>query len=267
MVCALLVVPLVPTAAQATLSGVGPIDPGTSFPSYYSDSQGLRLELCLTNATICLTGADGLVPAHAAGGDGEAFYWAADATVAGITVHNALEASYAADGPNQEVVFTRTQIAANNGGVTPNGVYTVTDPFGTLKICTADATGTIKNNSCRIETTPVEGEFNRPLPGRIGPFLTWDTYGTTGVAAPPDGYIGDGQTPHKVVGSPTGFNKVRIVGPGVNGTATTADDCVGYTGTQQCAETSLFVVQGKVAPGSTTPPPVVTPPVVTPPVV
>jgi hypothetical protein len=251
-ISALAIVPLVPTAAQAALGAVGPIDASTQFPAWYSDANGLQLELCLTNATICLAGADELVPAHAAGLDAEAFYWQAEATVDGIDVANALEAAYVADGAGQEAVFVRTQISNQDGGMTPGALYTVTDPYGTLT-CRADAGGFIKNNACRTETTPVERDFVRPLAGRIGPFLTWDTYGAA-TGAPPAGYIGDNQTPHRVVGSPTGFNKVRIVGPDVNGTATTADDCVGYTGTQQCAETSLFVVQGKVAPTS---PPVV----------
>src|SRR3712207_7160634 len=56
-------------------------------------------------------------------------YYAADAEVGPITVHNALEAAYAAEGDGQEVVFMRTQVAAQSGGLEPDARYTITDPY------------------------------------------------------------------------------------------------------------------------------------------
>jgi hypothetical protein len=63
------------------------------------------------------------------------------------------------------------------------------------------------------------------------------------VGAPPAGFIGDNATPHTVVGSPTGFNKMRVSGPGIAGTCTNDD---GSTGSN-CAETDKIILQGKTA--------------------
>ena len=233
------------STASAALPGISGTDPDTLFPTWYKDSNGVALQLCLDGAPNCLASRADLIDAHAAGGDGEAFYYEATATVGGVTVANALEAAYAADGLDQEVVFMRTQISNQGVGGLSNVKYTITDPYGTLT-CTPVG-GEIRNNACRTETTIVPGEFARAQAGRIGPFLTWDTYGQA-TGAPPAGYIGDNATPHRVVGSPTNFNKVRIEGPGINKTA--ADACPDVAGPiADCAETDLFTVQGKVQPG------------------
>src|SRR4051794_28514388 len=241
--------------AAAALSAVGPVSPAgdvaVGFPAWYADDTGLSLQMCLDGVPNCLAAASELVPAHNAGGDGEAFYYNADATVGPITVSNALEAAYAGPGADQEMVFTRNQIAARTGGLVPGGTYTVTDPYGTLADCTANALGAIPNNACRTETVPAALDFNGALNGRITSFLTWDTYGNPGLGTPPPaGYIGDNATEHTVTGSPTGFNKVRIVGPGIN--ADGAQSCAAdWTGDPaDCAETDLFIVQGKVQPGA-----------------
>jgi hypothetical protein len=223
-------------SASAALSSVGPIDPATNFPAYYTDANGLSLDLCL-GLPNCLADTD-FVAIHEAGGDAEAFYYAADATTTNFTVHLALEAAYAADGPGQEVVFQRTQLTARDGGLVPNAVYKITDPYGTYN-CTAEPDGFITQNACRIETTPVEGEFARALNGRQGPFLTQDPT----EPAPPAGFIGDNVTPRKVIGSPTGFNAFRVQGPGLTGTCTAAD---GST-ISNCEQTDEFILQGKMA--------------------
>ena len=227
-------------SASAALSAAGPIDPANNFPSYYTDANGLQLQICQDGAPNCLAGPEQIQDVHAAGGDAEAFYYAADATTTTFAVHLALEAAYAADGPNQEVVFQRTQVTARDGGLVANAVYKVTDPYGTYT-CTAEPDGVITQNACRIETTPVEGEFNRALGGRLGPFLTLDP---TQPAAPA-GYIGDNTTPRKVIGSPTGFNAFRVEGPGLTGTC---PDAAGGT-ISNCEQTDLFTLQGKIQPG------------------
>src|SRR5215208_3698175 len=63
-------------SASAALSSVGPIDPATNFPAYYTDANGLSLDLCL-GLPNCLADTD-LVAIHEAGGDAEAFYYSAD---------------------------------------------------------------------------------------------------------------------------------------------------------------------------------------------
>jgi hypothetical protein len=230
---------LIAPSASASLAagGVGPIDPATNFPSYFTDTNGLSLQLCQDGLPNCLAGPEQIQDVHAAGGDAEAFYYAADATTTNFTVHLALEAAYAADGPDQEVVFQRTQLTARDGGLRPGTVYKITDPYGTYN-CTVEADGAISQNACRIETTPVERDFNRALNGRLGPFLTQDPT----EPAPPPGFIGDNTTPRKVIGSPTGFNALRVEGPGLAGTCTNAD---GSTITS-CEQTDRFILQGKI---------------------
>ncbi len=234
-------------AASAALppGGVGPIDPASQFPSYYADTNGLRLQLCQDGPPHCLAGPEQIQDVHAAGGDAEAFYFHASADVGGFTMNAVLEAAYLGDGPGQEVTFMRTQ--ATGRAVVPHGQYSFTDPYGSYT-CTADATGLVQpSKGCRFETSAVPGNFSAALGGPVGPFLTWDSFGGS-AGAPPVGFIGDGTTPHTVVGSPTGFNKMRVSGPGIAGTCTNDD---GST-VRDCQETSLIVIQGKVQPGGAT---------------
>jgi methionine-rich copper-binding protein CopC len=223
-------------SSSAALTSIGPVDPATNFPAYYTDGNGLSLQLCL-GLPNCLADTD-FVQIHEAGGDAEAFYYAADASTTNFTVHLALEAAYAADGPDEEVVFQRTQLTARGGGLVAGTVYKITDPYGTYN-CTVEADGTISQNACRIETTPVAQDFNRSLNGRLGPFLTVDPTEPT----PPTGFIGDNATPRKVTGSPTGFNAFRVEGPGLTGTCTNPDG----SPVDQCEQTDRFILQGKVA--------------------
>ena len=218
--------------ASAALSAVGPIDPATHFPAYYTDTNGLSLALCL--GPNCLTDTN-FVADHEAGLDAEAFYYSADAATAKFSLHLALEAAYADDGPGQEVVFQRTQVTARSGGLVANATYNVTDPYGSYT-CKADAGGFIVQNACRTETNPVPENFTNALGGRQNPFLTPDPT----EPAPPAGFIGNAVNETKVVGSPTGFNGFRVVGPGLVGT------CAGGT-IPNCQETDQFVLEGKIA--------------------
>src|SRR5215213_2406879 len=164
--------------ASAALSSAGPIDPASQFPSYYADANGLQLQLCQDGLPNCLAGPEQIQDVHAAGGDAEAFYFHAEAEVGPFLVQSALEAAYAADGPDNEVTFQRRQTTAK--GVTPGGKWTITDPFGSYT-CTADASGLVQpSKGCRFETNPIPGNFTAALSGpqaKIGPFLTWHTFG------------------------------------------------------------------------------------------
>jgi hypothetical protein len=194
--------------------------------------------MCQDGLPNCLAGPELMQDVHAAGGDAEAFYFHASADLAGFTMESALEAAYAGDGDGQEMTFQRTQAVGKN--MTPNGRYTFTDPYRTYT-CTADATGLVQPaKGCRFETTPIPGNFTAALAGPIGPFLTWDTFGSL-TGAPPAGFIGDNTTPHAVVGSPTGFNKMRVSGPGIAGTCTNSDG----SSVNNCQETDKLVLQGK----------------------
>src|SRR5215210_4646632 len=116
---------LIAPSASAALANFGASDPATNFPAWYSDGNGLSLDLCLSNDAKCLATPD-LVDVHAAGGDAEAFYYSLDAEAGPFALHDALEAAYAADGPDQEVVFQRTEVRARNAGLPANTDYTVT---------------------------------------------------------------------------------------------------------------------------------------------
>ena len=180
----------------------------------------MALQLCLDGLPNCLASRADLIDAHAAGGDGEAFYYEASADAGGVTVANALEARTPPTARTRRSCSCgrRSRIRASGGSRIPS----TPSPTRTAPTCTPVG-GVIRNNACRTETTIVPLEFNRAAAGRIGPFLTWDTLGQPlgGINPPPPaGYIGDSATPHKVVGSPTNFNMVRIEGPGINKTAT-----------------------------------------------
>lgn len=227
------------TSASAAITGFGPIDPANNFPAYFTDGNGLSLAMCQDGGALCLTGPEQIQDIHAGGGDAEAFYYVADAATDTFVLHNALEAAYAGDGADQEIVFMRTQVTARDGGLVAGETYRVTDPYGQFT-CVAEAGGVITQNGCRIETQPVAGEFNRAFGGRIGPFLTRDP----AAAPPPAGYLGDLNTTTKVIGSPTGFNAFRVVGPGLTGTCTDGGVTV-----DNCEQTDQFTLLGKIQPG------------------
>src|SRR5690349_21794207 len=72
---------LTTTSADAALTGVGPIDDVTDFPSFYTDTSGLSLQPCLDGPPLCVgTEADLLD----AGPDGEGFYYSAQTSAGGF---------------------------------------------------------------------------------------------------------------------------------------------------------------------------------------
>jgi hypothetical protein len=209
--------------AGASLSAVGPVNPLTGYPDWYQDAPGLKLQLCLDGPPNCLAAKGDLVAP-----DGEAFWWQAQATVpvgAGeAIVTMAQEAAFL---DTNRISFARVRVRIN--GARPNTLYRVQHPYGTDSV-TTDATGrgTVTED---IGCTPELGApCNWPvaLQGRVGPFLTWDP---AVAPAPPAGFVGDAVTPHKVVGSPTKFNRVTVSG----------------TGATAASSTDLFTVQGKLA--------------------
>lgn len=224
-------------------SAVGPLSTATGFPSWYRDSNGLELQLCV-DAVACLTSVPDLsLPASVPGNfPDEAFWWNATAQmdVGRPDVQNkrgraslvlATEAAFASGDvkAGQQIAFNRIRVRIS--GLEPNATYVVTHPYGKESF-TSDENGAISSTedigcldpggSCLAGTV---------LDGRLGPWLTWD-------AGAPDGYVGDGATEHLVKGSPTGANFFLIEGPNAGGNGIDR------------AETLLFVVAGKL---STTP--------------
>ena len=116
-----------------------------------------------------------------------------------------LEGAFATDQviDGDQVVFGRIRIRAKDAA---NGTYRITHPYGIDEFTITDGAGI--NSTEDIGIAP--GAFGGALRSRIGPYLTWDTFGSTGTDAPPAGYIGDPAVPHKVKGSPYDTNFVRV---------------------------------------------------------
>jgi hypothetical protein len=127
-------------------------------------------------------------------------------------------------------------VLADAGSLRAGGTYRITHPFGTSTI-TANSSGGISAEIGREEVgcfsnPPEECAWEVVETGRVGPFLTWAD------EAPPAGFVGDASTPHKVTGSPTGNNLVKITGPDLG----------------EGLSTDLFIIEGKVSASSTPPP-------------
>jgi hypothetical protein len=200
----------------------------STFPQYYSDRNGVALELCTEKNDIagaCIF--DPVIPGNtfseSLGFGAEAFWWAADASMpfgtGTASLVLAVEAAFSAEDPipGDEFAFGRVRMRID---VPEAGTYKVTYPFGE-ETFTVDAPG-IKAINTTLDTGTFSPDNSGPLKSKIGAFLVWDT-------GAPGGYVGDGATPHAVKGSPAGFNKFRVekVGGG------------------PVAETDQFVVSGK----------------------
>ena len=203
------------TPRGGSLVQVGPIaDHG--FPTWYRDSNGVRLEGCWqTGDPLCEPLPDEIpnpdVPSsYPDNFPNEHFYQMADASLAAgaagtVDVIMNLEGAWAAEQvrDGDQMVFGRVRILARDAA---NGTYRVTHPYGVDEFTVSDGTGIRFVED--IGTVP--GAFGGALNSRVGPFLTWDTFGTTGPDAPPVGYVGDPGIPHKVKGSPYATNFVQV---------------------------------------------------------
>lgn len=223
-----------------SLTQVGPVA-AHGFPSWYRDSAGIRLEGCWqTGDPLCEPLADEIPNPDAPTSypdnfPGEHFYQMADASLTAgaagtVDVIMNVEGAYAADEvkAGDELVFGRIRIRAKDA---TNGTYRITHPYGIDEFTVTDGAGI--NMTEDIGIAP--GAFGGVLQSRVGPYLTWDTFGTTGPGAPPAGYIGDPGVAHKVKGSPYGTNLVRVE----------SKDAAGVW--QTLGSTDLFAVQGRLA--------------------
>src|SRR4051794_19033464 len=222
----LLAVAALAAPAQANLAVTGLMNPQTGFPAWYEDANGTRLELCI-NDPGCPVAPPVLEPVAP---NDEAFYSLVSGTATGpagqeATMDFAVEAAFL-DTP---ITFGRVQVTLN--GMEPNSDYTVTYPYGTA-VWTSDDNGNMVGGfraAARHEVgcfTGFDVPCNTTLGTEIAPFLTWDP----AESAPPAGYIGNGVTPHTVVGTANNF--FRVEGPGLP-----------LGGVQ----TARFTVEGKLA--------------------
>jgi Chitobiase/beta-hexosaminidase C-terminal domain/Bacterial Ig-like domain len=197
--------------AQAQLSKVGPVDPNTGFPFWYEDSKGVRLQSCLDVGGLCLSNLPNpnLPPKVAASEvnsnfPDEMFYWNATTDITGTNgvtgrVVMGLEGAFTTRVQSgDQITFSRIRIRISN--LTQGASYRVTYPYGVNEF---DNVSSGDRGINYTEDIGIGNFPNGPLNGRIGPFLTWDTYGLpVAQGGPPAGFIGDPGVNHSVTGSP-----------------------------------------------------------------
>jgi hypothetical protein len=224
----------------------GPVDPLSGFPASYTDDLGNALELCQDLSGFCVEAPrpdpaspisvpDNFTP------DEEGFWWLADATVPGAgrgLARFAKEAAFDTPGINQGHQVNFSRIRFRFDGLISGATYRVTHPYGVDEI---EAEPDPQGGDGLINFTEDIGclaapcgSFPIPSGERVTSFLTWDP---TAAPAAPDGYVGNGVTPHRVIGSPVGTNFLRL--ERLSGPGGLVVETIG--------ETELFVVQGKLA--------------------
>jgi len=241
-------------SANAALTGKGLIHPINKFPTWFSDSNGVTLQMCLEgDGTSGLCFFDPVIPGNetseTTGFGAEGFWWTADATLdmAGgqqAILVLALEAAYGAGdpAPNDQFAFGRVRIRVD---IPTDGEYKIWHPYLNEEDgCQPEVyNATAGRRSINVtRDTGGAAPFETMLSGEIGPFLIWDE----AIAPPaPVGYVGDPGIPHEVTGGHCGINYFKIEGPvGVN---------LDGSG-QNFVETNLFSVQGKINDEANTPP-------------
>jgi len=240
------------------LAAVGPTSPTDGFPVWYQDKSGMRLESCGIWTADPMCPAVGPRPSPDSpvsfpdNFPNEGFFQLSSAQLdtAGAgraTIVLNLEQSLPTPASGAQVTFSRQRFTITN---TTDGIpYKITTPAGVK---------TVQSVGGKIfDTEDIGvggGDFSGALGGHVGPFLTWDTFNNVPAdpalkpnAAGKPTYIGDGFTPHKVIGSPYGTNFVRIEAAGINPTPL-SDACPTVAGPlADCIETDLFTLQGKIA--------------------
>lgn len=237
---------MVPAALPAGSGGAGPIDPANGYPYWYADGgdaeKGLdpvRLELCLDVQGCPVIGVnyDSSQPLSIPGNfPEESFWWSAETSLtmpdgADARLIMAQEAAFSGLGDvaqGQQNGFARLRIRLDDG--VPGQRYTFTHPYG-VDVLTADDRGRVRYTE-DIGCMQQPCSWDEPSRGRLGPFLRWDP---AVAPAAPEGFIGDPNVQHTVVGSPHNTDYFEVAGP--------ADG----SGVPASARTDLFAVQGKIA--------------------
>ena len=223
--------------AQASLTVAGPVSP-LNFPSYYEDSTGLQIALCIDDPGCPASPQLG----DMIGPDGEAFYQLANATLDGVKVAGRdasvivdfnVEAAFLDADP---ITFGRIQFTAKN--LLANTTYTVEHPYGTSTF-TTDGSGNLAGGlrAAQREEVGCAGgpcDFNALFGSKIGPFLR--------STSAPAGYLGNGVTETTVTGGSVS-NSVRVFGPGL---PDAIKDAAGVIITPAGITTDKFVVEGKL---------------------
>jgi len=184
------------TTAGAAISPSGARNPDRT-PAFVRDGQGLALALC-ADAVRC-------EPADAAAGD-IGSYFSAEAALGPMRAIWGVDAAFLENAAGNLTTRPGVTNAAlfRAEGLRPNSRYTMRGPWGTHR-CTTNADGALDNKNCLFEAG---GEAGGAL--RTGPIKSF-LFGRS-----PQGFIGDLTIPQRVTGSPSGFNRVTLTGPGAN---------------------------------------------------
>jgi hypothetical protein len=171
--------------SQGLARRTGPRD-DRGFPRFYTDNSGLRLQMCDDGTFKC----NGTRAGDLVAPEGEAFYWAAVATIHSkrgpLFVEFALEAAFSDAG--RPIVFDRTRI---RGHLNRKGTYILGHPYGrnTFRAITPKEQRNVditQDRMCRLNR---KGGCPN---GHIGRFLR--------AKQPPAGYVGAGARLVRVTG-------------------------------------------------------------------
>lgn len=167
-------------------------------PGLIRDDHGLAMQLCV-DATNC-------EPADPAAGDiGQ--YFSAEAALGPMRAIWGLDAAFLEDAAGNLTDRAAVTNAAlfRAEGLRPNSRYTIKGPWGTHR-CSTNVDGALDNKNCLFVGG---GEAGGTIgSGPVKSFLFAQIH--------PAGFLGNLTVPQRVVGSPTGFNRVTLDGPGAH---------------------------------------------------
>jgi hypothetical protein len=182
------------TADAVVRPGPGRNADGT--PVFIRDSTGMALQLC-TDAVNC--------EAPVAPDIGS--YFSAEATLGPMRAIWGVDAAFledAAGNPTNRAAVSNSALFRAEG-LRPNRRYTIRGPWG-RHTCLTDGRGRLDNKNCLFERGGEAGGALRG--GPVKSFLR--------AAVHPAGFVGSLEIPRRVIGSPSGFNRVTLTGPGAN---------------------------------------------------
>jgi hypothetical protein len=184
----------VDTADAVVRPGPGRNADGT--PVFVRDSEGMALQLC-SDAINCEP------PAAPDIGS----YFSAEATLGPMRAIWGIDAAFLEDAAGN--ISNRAGVANSAlfraEGLRPNRRYTIRGPWG-RHTCRTDVDGALDNKNCLFERGGEAGGALRG--GPVKSFLR--------ASASPAGFVGSLEIPRRVTGSPSGFNRVTLTGPGAN---------------------------------------------------
>ncbi len=183
-------------------------DATTNAPAYFADSAGIALQLCLD---ACVEPAEEGEPAPAPADPAASPYFIALASLGGVDVEWGIESTEVVpeDGGAATIEATNFLVVRGRDVLQPGGLYRLRGPWGQMSFRPALNAGQVRTNSFVVESG---GEEGSALNGPVQSFLR--PVGSSGEM------LGDGHAFTRVTGSPTGFNRVTLTGPGINaGTA------------------------------------------------